>query len=162
MAIWVHIKILDFITKHFNEYIDKVEKNIKQINDTFLLKVFLDMDATGSAFWKIDELTIIDKMPDDCDNIYEPYWNEMSRLEQEYAETANDGSIQKEDIEKILRKNYPMFNFEAFIEGIVPEVVCLSEDGLSFQCSDRFGDAILCGAYDELDENLCFTEWHNF
>lgn len=26
---------------------------------------------------------------------------------------------------------------------------------------DKFG-AILCGAYAEPDEELCFTDWHNF
>lgn len=155
-------ELLDFLNQYFNEYIERIAKNIKRINDTFLLKVFLDMEACGAEFWNIDELVVTKNMPEDCDRIYATNWSEMSRLMQAYAETANDGSFQKEDIEALLKKFFPMFNFEAFIEGIIPEGCCLSDGSISFQCSDAFDNAILCSAYDELDENLCFTDWHNF
>ena len=155
-------KVLECLKKICNEYIEKIGKNIKKINDIFLLKAFLDMEGCGNAFWEVSELVNPDKMPEDTDNIYKPYWDVMTELSDKYSEAPNDGSVEKEDIEKILRNNYPMFNMDAFINGIVPEIVCLHEDGISFQCSDNFGEVILCSAYDRLDENLCFTDWHNF
>ena len=64
--------------------------------------------------------------------------------------------------ESTLRELYPMFNFDAFIKCIVPENICFFDTDISFQCSDGFDNAILCGAYDNLDEELRFTDWHNF
>lgn len=155
-------ELLDYLDQFYNAYIEKIAKNIKQINDTFLLKVFLDMESCGMEFWEIDKLVVKDKMPADPDGIYEPYWDTMSELSSKYVDAPNDGSVEKEDIEQILRNNYPMFDMDAFIKGIVPDVICLCEDGLSFQCSDAFHQSILCCAYDLLDEDLCFTDWHNF
>ena len=155
-------EIVAFLTDYYNAYIKKITDNIKKINDVFLLKTFIDMQECEIEFWSIDELVIEEKMPEDCEDIYDPYWEFMSKLEEDCGETPNDGSVQKIDIEAVLRKNYPMFNFEKFINNIIPEVVTLIDGGLTFQCSDNFGYDILCGAYDRLDENLCFTDWHNF
>lgn len=156
-------EIVQFLTDYFNDFEKKIEANLKSVNDNFLLKVFLDMEACGNEFWGIDDLTIKEHMPsgDDID-VYEPYWDVMKKLAEDYGKTPNDGSVAKEDIEGILRKNYPMFNFDEFLSNIIPESLSLSDGSVSFQCSDNFDNAILCSAYDNLDEQLCFTDWHNF
>jgi len=41
-------------------------------------------------------------------------------------------------------------------------VLTLCDGSIAFQCSDAFDEAILCGAYAELDEELSFKDWHNF
>ena len=89
-------------------------------------------------------------------------WDMTDVLETEFENQPNDGSIKKTDVEAALRKSFPMFNMDAFLSSIEPENVCLSDGYISFQCSDTLGDIILCGAYDQLDENLTFTDWHNF
>ena len=157
-----------FFPKFFISNINKKTSNIMQtkyfanINDTFLLEVFLDMAASGMEFWKIPELYIEDKNPyEDIESVYSATHDGLTKLSA-YLDAPNDGSVDKGDIEAELRALFPMFNFDEFIAGVVPESIELTEDGLCFQCSDKFGKAILCGAYDELDEELCFTDWHNF
>ena len=46
--------------------------------------------------------------------------------------------------------------------NIIPECIGLHDGEISFQCSDDFDNAILCGAYGVLDEELCINDWHNF
>ena len=55
-----------------------------------------------------------------------------------------------------------MFDFDYFIDNIVPEYIGLDDGEISFQCSDNFDCAILCGAYAVLDGDLAFSDWHNY
>ena len=75
----------------------------------------------------------------------------------------NDGSVEKDDFEASLRENAPMFNLDGFIKGIKPESMTLSDDCISFQCSDIYDWALICGAYDRINlEDLKFMDWHNY
>ncbi len=158
--------IVEYLNTYFNEYIEKIDKNIKLINDTFLLRIFLEMSSSWAMFWDVNELVIEEYMPDmDDDDALENIYSqdeELDRLKQQCLETPNDGSVRKDDVEAILRKGFPMFNFDVFLHNINPEYLNLNDGGISFQCSDKFGKNILCGAYDALDDKLCFTDWHNF
>lgn len=155
--------IAEFLTNYMNTLEDKIQKNIKQLNNNFLMRVFADMESCGSQFWKHDELTVREHMPDNPDDdIYPPNYEAMTELENEYEDSPNDGSVDKTDVEFVLRKLFPMFDLDNFINGIEPEAVCLSDEYISFQCSDKFNHAVLCSAYDELDSELRFTDWHNF
>lgn len=156
-------ELADFLTEYINGVEKKIQKNIKQVNDNFLLKVFEDMEACGSKFWDTEELTVSDAMPENPeDTIYQPNHDTLLKIALEYRDSANDGSLVKTDVEATLRKLYPMFNFDTFIKSIVPENICFFDTDISFQCSDGFDNAILCGAYDNLDAELRFTDWHNF
>ena len=156
-------ELADFLTEYINGVEKKIQKNIKQVNDNFLLKVFEDMEACGSEFWDTEELTIPDAMTENPeDTVYQPNHDTLLKLSLEYRDSANDGSLVKTDVESKLRKLYPMFNFDAFIKSIVPENICFFDTDISKQCSDGFDNAILCGAYDNLDAELRFTDWHNF
>ena len=123
------------------------------------------MDCNEIDFMVIDELFLEDKLPygneEDIAELYNFARDGMRSLVP-YLESPNDGCIPKGHIEALLRSFFPAFDFDCFIANIVPEVVTLCDGSIAFQCSDAFDEAILCGAYAELDEELCFTDWHNF
>lgn len=153
-----------FLTEYFNAFEEKIHQNRKQVNDCFLIHVFRDLEACGYPYWEIDGLTRREFLPEDPDeDVYSPHWDEMDALDMACSDTPNDGSLEKPDVEAVLRRNFPSMDWDALLGSIVPEVLTLTGGRrvLSFQCSDGFGEALLCGAYDELDETLAFCEWHN-
>ena len=158
-------ELIAFLNRYFNEFADKITRNIDNINGTFLLQVLTDMDCSEIDFMVIDELFLEDKLPygneEDIAELYN-FAHDGLRSLIPYLESPNDGCIPKGHIEALLRSFFPAFDFDCFIANIVPEVVTLCDGSIAFQCSDAFDEAILCGAYAELDEELCFTDWHNF
>lgn len=158
-------ELIAFLNKYFNEFADKITRNIDNINGTFLLQVLTDMDCNEIDFMVIDELFLEDKLPygneEDIAELYNFARDGMRSLVP-YLESPNDGCIPKGHIEALLRSFFPAFDFDCFIKNIVPEVLTLCDGSIAFQCSDAFDEAILCGAYAELDEELSFKDWHNF
>ena len=65
-------------------------------------------------------------------------------------------------MEAILRRNFPSLDWDALLASIQPEHLSLEDGKIAFQCSDGFGEGLLCGAYDKLDEKLTFTDWQNY
>ena len=157
--------LIRFLNVYFKEYIEKIEQNIDNINGTFLLQVFTDMDNCELDFMVIDGLFHEEKLlygnEEDIAEIYNPVRTGLHTLSA-YLETPNDGSITKGHLESLLRSFYPMFDFDYFLKNIVPEYIELGDGEISFQCSDKFDCAILCGAYAVLDEQLSFSDWHNY
>ncbi len=158
-------ELIAFLNKYFNEFADKITRNIDNINGTFLLQTFTDMECNEIDFMEIEELFLEDKLPygneEDIAELYNFARDGMRSLVP-YLESPNDGCIPKGHIEALLRSFFPAFDFDCFIANIVPEVVTLCDGSIAFQCSDAFDEAILCGAYAELDEELSFKDWHNF
>ncbi len=158
-------ELIDFLNEYYNRFIKKIKKNIDNINGTFLLYVFTDMDSCENIFMVIDGLFDEEKLiygnEEDIAEIYNPVRQGLYTLSP-YLESPNDGTIPKGHLESLLRSFYPMFNFDHFLENIVPEYIGLDDGEISFQCSDDFDCAILCGAYAVLDEELAFSDWHNF
>lgn len=158
-------ELIDFLNEYYNGFIRKIEKNIDNINGTFLLYVFTDMDSCENNFMVIDGLFDEEKLiygnEEDIAEIYNPVRQGLYTLSP-YLEAPNDGTIPKGHLESLLRSFYPMFDFDHFLENIVPEYIGLDDGEISFQCSDDFDCAILCGAYAVLDEELAFSDWHNF
>ena len=157
-------ELIRYLNVYFNTFIEKIEKNIDNINGEFLLQVFTDMDNDEIDFMAIDGLFDEEKLrygnEEDIAEIYNPVREGLNSLSA-YLETPNDGSIQKGHIERLLRSFYPMFNFDCFLKNIVPENIGLEDGEIYFQCSDNFDEEILCGAYAVLDEDLAFSDWHN-
>ncbi len=159
------------VSKAIGEYYNAVEKMvqecIQQINSNLLVNVFYNMVDSGNAFWKIEGAYIKEKMPD-CPKekysevIYQPHLKEIRALYDEYDGTPNNNTLKKTDVEARLREMFPMFNMDALIQGVNPERLTLSGKRFSFQCSDSWDSQIMCGAYDKLDEDFTFTDWHNF
>ena len=158
-------ELIDFLNEYYNRFIRKIEKNIDNINGTFLLHVFTDMDSCENNFMVIDGLFDEEKLiygnEEDIAEIYNPVRQGLYTLSP-YLESPNDGTIPKGHLESLLRSFYPMFDFDYFLENIIPEYIGLDDGEISFQCSDDFDCAILCGAYAVLDEELAFSDWHNF
>lgn len=158
-------QLADFLTEYFNAFEAKIQANIKQINDNFLLDAYEWAEGTGNEFWEVPEITNNEYLPEDMTD-FDPYtfYEETWKIMDEYENKPNDGSIQKTDVEKFIREKLPLFNLDAFLAGIVPECMSFSDGSVTFQCSDSidFEHKILCSAYDELDENLVFCDWHNF
>ena len=158
-------ELIAFLNKYFNAFADKITRNIDNINGTFLLQTLTDMECNEIDFMEIEELFLEDKLPygneEDIAELYN-FARDGMRSHVPYLESPNDGCIPKGHIEAVLRSFFPAFDFDCFIKNIVPEVLTLCDGSIAFQCSDEFDCAILCGAYAELDEELCFTDWHNF
>lgn len=158
-------ELIAFLNRYFNEFADKITRNIDNINGTFLLQTLTDMECNEIDFMVIDELFLEDKLPygneEDIAELY-GFAHDGLRSLIPYLESSNDGCIPKGHIEALLRSFFPAFDFDCFIANIVPEVVTLCDGSIAFQCSDAFDEAILCGAYAELDEDLSFKDWHNF
>ncbi|MBR4342221.1 MAG: hypothetical protein IKP88_05910 [Lachnospiraceae bacterium] len=158
-------ELIGFLNRYFNDLIEKIEKNIDNINGTFLLYVLTDMDNSEIDFMAIDELFIEDKLfygnEEDIAEVYNPVRDGLNTLSA-YLEAPNDGSVPKGHIESVLRSFYPMFDFDCFLTNIIPEYINLNDGEISFQCSDNFDNAILCGAYGVIDEELSIQDWHNF
>ncbi|MBP3886886.1 MAG: hypothetical protein J6F30_04430 [Cellulosilyticum sp.] len=155
------------IGEYYNAVEKKVQECIRQINSNFLVNVFSNMVDCGNAFWEIEGAYIEEKMPkcqeeDYSEVIYEPYWREMEALYDEYDDTPNNHTLEKTDVEARLREMFPMFNMDALIQGVSPEYLTLDGNKFSFQCSDSWDNQVMCGAYDQLDEDFTFTDWHNF
>lgn len=159
-------QLAEFLTEYFNNFEAKIQANIKQVNNNFLINIYeYSMEGIGLEFWKEPSITNTEYLPENTDG-FDPYtfYEETWKIEEEYNDTPNDGSIQKTDVEAFIRKNIPLFNLDAFLAGIVPEIMSLDDGRVAFQCSDSldFEHKILCSAYDELDEDLTFCDWHNF
>ncbi len=158
-------ELIGFLNRYFNDLNEKIEKNIDNINGTFLLYVLTDMDNSEIDFMAIDELFIEDKLfygnEEDIAEVYNPVRDGLNTLSA-YLEAPNDGSVPKGHIESVLRSFYPMFDFDCFLANIIPEYINLHDGEISFQCSDNFDNAILCGAYGVIDEELSIQDWHNF
>ncbi len=158
-------EIIEFLNQYFNSFLDRITQNIDNINNTFLLYVFDDMRNMETDFREIDELYIEEKnyfsSEMDISEIYERT-SPMLVTYAPYFEMPNDGRVSKADVETVLRACFPMFDLDCFIGNIEPECIGLGDGSISFQCSDGFDNVILCGAYAELDEDLSFSDWHNF
>ena len=158
-------ELIGFLNRYFNDLNEKIEKNIDNINGTFLLYVLTDMDNSEIDFMAIDELFIEDKLfygnEEDIAEVYNTVRDGLNTLSV-YLEAPNDGSVPKGHIESVLRSFYPMFDFDCFLTNIIPEYINLHDGEISFQCSDNFDNAILCGAYGVIDEELSIQDWHNF
>ena len=151
------------LTEYFNAFAQKIAKNRKQINDNFLIRVFFDMQIISYPFWEIKGLTRREFLPPNPEKtVYQPFGEAWRAAEPAYWQTPNDGSLDKPEIEARLRRDFPALNLDALLESIVPECAVLADGRISFQCSDGFGEEILCGAFDTMDETLAFLDWHNF
>lgn len=159
-------KLAEFLTEYFNNFEAKIQANIKQVNNNFLIDAYEWAERTGLEFWEVPAITNKEYLPENTESFdpYEPLCPQAWKIKEEYEYSPNDGSIQKTDVENFIRENIPLFNLDAFITGIVPEYMSLDDGRITFQCSDSIDSEhkILCGAYNELDENLTFCDWHNF
>ena len=149
------------LTGFVNGLEEKIQQNIKRLNDEFLWNMFSDMYDGGIEFWDCRELTVPELMPvsPTFENIYR---FDSAEVQEFYEAYRNAEAAGMPDVEAFLRRILPVFNWNDLLRNILPEHLHIKEDHFSFQCSDGFGGTVLCHAYDELNEKLEFTDWHNF
>lgn len=143
------------LTDFYNELEKKVIDNHSKINNQLLLYAVNDMFQAGTEFWN-NPITLKEEYKNETfnyDNVYAPSYKKLTEL-------MFDKNIQ--DKEQEIRNLLPMFDFNKLISGIKPEYLCLNLNSIAYQCSDSWEKIILCGAYDELDENFEGQDWHNF
>lgn len=159
----------DEIAKGLAEYYNQKEReaaeSIKQINGCILYHLFEDMEMRGYPFWEIEGAVLPGYLEnhskDEYNNIVYKTDGNISGLYEYFDGKPNNGTIEKPDVEALVRKLYPMFNLDGFIKSIKPEYLHLNGEYISFQFSDGWGARIACAAYDELDEDFTSTDWHN-
>lgn len=156
----------DEIAKGLAEYCNQKEReiaaNAKQINDCILYHLFADMEGCGYPFWEIKGAVLPDHPQKyGANKVYSSKNGNITMLSYYFDDKPNNGTLDKPDVEAVIRRLYPMFNLDGFIKSFEPESLYFNGKFISFQFSDGWGAKLACGAYDELDENFTFTDWHN-
>ncbi len=154
------------LTAYYNQKEKEIKENEKQINDCILYHLFENLVACAYPFWEIEEAILPNTLDmSEPDSLYEVVYtdktDEVYEWCKDFYNVPNNGTVEKVDVEGRLRELFPMFNFDGLFESIVPEGVSFEGRFISFQFSDGWGADLLCAAYDELDENFVFMDWHN-
>lgn len=154
--------------EYLNKKEEKVQKNIKQMNDYFLYRVIEEWVECETPFWECKEAIL----PEYADKYEEADYKQLYQnkelcaavdaLYNEYNEAPNDGSMVKTDVEALAKKLFPMFDFDGLKKSIHPDCLVFGEDGMSVQFSDGWGDYFYCSACEKFDENLAPGAWANF
>ena len=92
----------------------------------------------------------------------EENFKKVNALQNDFYRLPNDGSMEKSDVEKLAKEIFPMFDFDGLIASVHPEEIVFTGSRISVQFSDGWGYSFFSGAYEEFDENLTPTDWHNF
>lgn len=159
-------EIAKVLADYYNQKERDIAANAKQINDCVLYHLFSDMEGCGYPFWEIPEAVLpgyLEKFGKDEYNsaVYCHTDGDIMGLHEYFDRKPNNGTVEKPDVEALVRKLYPMFNLDGFIKSFKTEGLHFNGEYLSFQFSDGWGAKLACAAYDELDENFTSTDWHN-
>lgn len=154
------------LAEYYNQKEHEAAENIKQINGCILYYIFENLEMCAYPFWEIEEAVLpeyLEKYGKDeyGSVVYCHTDGNISGLYEYFDRKPNNGTVEKPDVEALVRKLYPMFNLDGFIKSIKPEHLYFNGQFISFQFSDGWGARIACAAYDELDENFTSTDWHN-
>lgn len=159
------------IAKALEDYYNNKEKmvleNEKQINDYFLYQLVTNFVDCGTPFWETEQAILEEYRgkysEEEYDEMYsDECYDAVDALRDEYEGTPNDGSLKKTDVEQVIRKYFPMFDLNGLLASIKSEYLHFNGAYLIVQFSDGWGREFYCGAYEEFDENLSPTDWHNF
>lgn len=159
-------EIAKVLAEYYNEKERKVAENAKQINDCILYHLFADMEACGYPFWEIPEAVLPGYLENHAKDEYDTVVychtdGDIQSLYKYFDRKPNNGMEEKPDVEALIKKLYPMFNLDGFIKSFKREGLYFNGEYMSFQFSDGWGAKLACAAYDELDEDFTFTDWHN-
>lgn len=153
------------LAEYYNQKEREIAANAKQINDSILYRLFWDIEGCGYPFWEIPEAVSADFLEahkgDDLEKVVYSGKGVSENFDSCFDDLPNNGTEEKPDIEAKIRKVYPMFNLDGFIKSFEPESLYFNGRFISFQFSDGWGAKLACSAYDELDENFTFNDWHN-
>lgn len=159
-------EIAKVLAEYYNEKERKVAENAKQISDCILYHLFSDMEGCGYPFWEIPEAVLPGYLENHAKDEYDTVVychtdGDIQSLYKYFDRKPNNGMEEKPDVEALIKKLYPMFNLDGFIKSFKREGLYFNGEYMSFQFSDGWGAKLACAAYDELDEDFTFTDWHN-
>ena len=156
-----------FLTTHINGLEKNVQDKIEELNEDFLLSLFSQMDDIGFEFWEYDELTADGFTPEGDEDeiwrkVYGPASDAIQKYYKECSKAKKEGKTPDTSAGELLRKYMPMFNWDYFPGGVVPEHLNIKDGNFSCQCSDNLGGVILCCAWTEFDTELNVLDSQNF
>lgn len=154
------------LTAYYNQKEKEIRENEKQINDCLLYRLFSDLTGSGYPFWEIEEAIVPEYLDKgrgkfQVTEVYSKETAEVFQWADEFDHVPNNGTVDKTDVERRLRELFPMFNFDGLVKTMVPEGLSLQGRFMAFQFSDGWGANLLECAYDEMDEDFSFRDWHN-
>ena len=129
--------------------------------------VFEQLYGCEYPFWEIEEAIAPQCRGRDWEaelqTIYTDNAETLNRLQEAFLnESPNNGTIQKPDAEKELRRIFYMFNFDGLIKEMKRDYIILQGPTISTQVTDSWGGDILMAALLRYDMDLALKEWDNF
>lgn len=150
-----------FLTQYFNDFAERIAKNIHIINGMFLLRLFRNMEKRELDLREMEDLYLADQDPyDETVDIYEAVKDKVKEFEKNIRIPQSDSD------EEVLTANdfkaiFPMFDFDKFLENIVPVTLTFDNGTIAFHCAETFGSTLSHHSYDVLNEELHFTKWES-
>ena len=150
-----------FLTQYFNDFAERIAKNIHIINGMFLLRLFRNMEKRALDLREMEDLYLADQDPyDETVDIYEAVKDKVKEFEKNIRipqSDSNEEVLTAKDFKAI----FPMFDFDKFLENIVPVTLTFDNGTIAFHCAETFGSMLSHHSYDVLNEELHFTKWES-
>lgn len=159
--------IATILQNYYNEKLEELEKNIKQFNDLIWSQMFDWFLAVGFEFWE-DERMLEPQYrgrdwSEEVEHVYTEKQHEIYEMLQAYKlGSPNNGTVQKPDIEKIMREYLYMFNFDGLIQNINRKYLRFYFDLIEFEFEDNWDASIFCSTVGSLSGDFSLKEWNNF
>lgn len=150
-----------FLTQYFNDFAERIAKNIHIINGMFLLRLFRNMEKRELDLREMEDLYLAEQDPyDETVDIYEAVKDKVKEFEKNIRIPQSDSN------EEVLTANdfkaiFPMFDFDKFLENIVPVTLTFDNGAIAFHCAETFGSTLSHHSYDVLNKELRFTKWES-
>ena len=150
-----------FLTQYFNDFAERIAKNIHIINGMFLLRLFRNMEKRALDLREMEDLYLADQDPyDETVDIYEAVKDKVKEFEKNIRipmDDSDEEALTANDFKAI----FPMFDFDKFLENIVPVTVTFDNGTIAFHCAETFGSMLSHHSYDVLNKELRFTKWES-
>lgn len=164
-------KVAKILETYINDMEEKARKNIKQINNYFWYRLADNWIACHVPFWYNRDMVLQeyrDKYTEeDYNMIYKKLYENkelISRyktLYKEFEKVPNDGSIEKTDVEALIREMFKEFDFDKLINITRPDYLGFDGGYMHIQFTDETSE-FFCSAYEEFDGTFTPHDWHNF
>lgn len=164
------------LQEYYNDKIEELNRNIKQFNDLIWAQLFKHLMDIDGKFWKNENALAHEYRGQDWEEevmrLYQDKQDEIYAILEDYTNwSANNGTIQKADVEKKMWEYFYMFNFDGLVESIVHKFIVFSYRFMAVEFSDNWGSAlfhdsqgseVFSSALAELDEDFSLHNWDNF
>ncbi|OON95923.1 MAG: hypothetical protein ATN36_06925 [Epulopiscium sp. Nele67-Bin005] len=166
--------VATILEQWFNQQQAMFCKHRKQMNDNFLWHIFNAMFNIVPKYWEYECLVVGVNWEDynKEEVLFYPFGevcDEWEGYNEQFNQVANNGTVEKPDVEGWIRKNMPHFNLDVLLDNVKPVIIHLdfANGGyLAFECEDKLRyddyDIVSIGGYAEINADLSFFDWHNF